>query len=103
MSEFLFKSKSAMNKITKLKIEPFFEGFKMVLVGVIGTIIAAIGFLENTLVFYTFVSSRALRKKNLLYLKCLSACDIFICFSYVEIMSVQVAFPFSVSFKKKII
>uniref|UniRef100_A0A8R1TUE6 G-protein coupled receptors family 1 profile domain-containing protein n=1 Tax=Onchocerca volvulus TaxID=6282 RepID=A0A8R1TUE6_ONCVO len=63
---------------------------KMVLVGVIGTIIAAIGFLENTLVFYTFVSSRALRNKNLLYLTCLSACDIFICFSYIEIMSIQI-------------
>uniref|UniRef100_A0A0R3RWH7 G_PROTEIN_RECEP_F1_2 domain-containing protein n=1 Tax=Elaeophora elaphi TaxID=1147741 RepID=A0A0R3RWH7_9BILA len=66
------------------------KNFKMVLVGVIGTIIAIIGFLENTLVFYTFVSSRALRNKNLLYLTCLSACDIFICFSYVEIMSVQI-------------
>ncbi|VDK62779.1 unnamed protein product [Onchocerca ochengi] len=63
---------------------------KMVLVGVIGTIIAVIGFLENTLVFYTFVSSRALRNKNLLYLTCLSACDIFICFSYIEIMSIQI-------------
>lgn len=73
----------------------------MVLVGVIGTIIALIGFFENALVFYTFISSRALRNKNLLYLTCLSACDIFICFSYVEIMSIQVVFFFFPFFKKK--
>ncbi|KAL3981647.1 putative integral membrane protein [Acanthocheilonema viteae] len=69
---------------------PLFLGFKMVLVGVIGTIIALIGFLENALAFYTFISSKALRNKSLLYLTCLSACDIFICFSYIEIMSVQI-------------
>lgn len=69
----------------------------MILVGVIGTAIALIGFLENTLLFYTFISSRILRHKNLLHLTCLSACDIFICFSYVEIMSVQVRFQRIVS------
>lgn len=70
----------------------------MILVGVIGTIIAIIGFLENALVFYTFISSRVLRNKNLLYIKCLSACDIFICFSYIEIMSIQVGSFFSFSY-----
>ncbi|VDN32349.1 unnamed protein product [Gongylonema pulchrum] len=62
----------------------------MVLVGGIGTTIALIGFMENILVFYTFISSKALRHRNLVHLTCLSACDVFICFSYIEIMSMQV-------------
>uniref|UniRef100_A0A0M3IWC9 G_PROTEIN_RECEP_F1_2 domain-containing protein n=1 Tax=Ascaris lumbricoides TaxID=6252 RepID=A0A0M3IWC9_ASCLU len=62
----------------------------MVLVGCIGTTIALISFVENILVFYTFVYSKVLRRRNLLYLTCLSLCDIFVSVSYIGIMSMQV-------------
>uniref|UniRef100_A0A914RWF9 G-protein coupled receptors family 1 profile domain-containing protein n=1 Tax=Parascaris equorum TaxID=6256 RepID=A0A914RWF9_PAREQ len=69
---------------------PIFLEFKMVLVGCIGTTIALISFIENILVFYTFVHSKVLQRRNLLYLTCLSLCDIFVGVSYIGIMSMQV-------------
>ncbi|VDM96041.1 unnamed protein product [Thelazia callipaeda] len=79
-----------LNELECQERPALFLKFKMIFVGIIGTLSALIGFLENILVFYTFISSRVLRHKNLLHLTCLSVCDIFICFSYIEIMSVQV-------------
>uniref|UniRef100_A0A0M3HKU4 G_PROTEIN_RECEP_F1_2 domain-containing protein n=1 Tax=Ascaris lumbricoides TaxID=6252 RepID=A0A0M3HKU4_ASCLU len=71
----------------------------MVLVGCIGTTIALISFVENILVFYTFVYSKVLRRRNLLYLTCLSLCDIFVSVSYIGIMSMQLKWSFL--FRKK--
>ncbi|VDM50561.1 unnamed protein product [Toxocara canis] len=70
----------------------------MVLVGCIGTTIALFSLFENMLVFYTFVHSKALRRRNLQYLTCLSLCDVFVSVSYVGIMSMQVYADFFRSF-----
>lgn len=67
----------------------------MILVGCIGTVIATISFFENVLLFYVFAHSRILRKRSLLYLTCLSVCDIFISISYIGIMSIQVTFLYA--------
>uniref|UniRef100_A0A1I7YLS0 G_PROTEIN_RECEP_F1_2 domain-containing protein n=1 Tax=Steinernema glaseri TaxID=37863 RepID=A0A1I7YLS0_9BILA len=64
--------------------------FKLIFVGCIGSSLALLSFLENALLFYTFVTSRVLRKRNLIYLTGVSLCDIFISLSYIGIMSMQV-------------
>ena len=63
----------------------------MLLVGCIGSSVALISIAHNLLLFYTFVSSSLLRRRNLTYLTCLSLCDIFVGISYLGIMSVQVS------------
>uniref|UniRef100_A0AC34Q9R4 G-protein coupled receptors family 1 profile domain-containing protein n=1 Tax=Panagrolaimus sp. JU765 TaxID=591449 RepID=A0AC34Q9R4_9BILA len=67
-----------------------FIDFKLLFVGCLGTAIALISIMLNLLLFYSFVSSSLLRRRNLTYLTCLSLCDIFIGISYIGIMSLQV-------------
>uniref|UniRef100_A0A7E4UN50 G_PROTEIN_RECEP_F1_2 domain-containing protein n=1 Tax=Panagrellus redivivus TaxID=6233 RepID=A0A7E4UN50_PANRE len=67
-----------------------FIEFKFFLVGCLGSTIAIVSIVHNLLLFYTFVSSSLLRRRNLTYLTCLSLCDIFIGISYIGIMSIQV-------------
>uniref|UniRef100_A0A914UIX5 G-protein coupled receptors family 1 profile domain-containing protein n=1 Tax=Plectus sambesii TaxID=2011161 RepID=A0A914UIX5_9BILA len=64
--------------------------FKLFTVAIFGTTIAVTNLLENLLLFYTFMSSQVLRGRNLIYLRCLSVCDIFVALSYIGIMSVAV-------------
>jgi hypothetical protein len=67
-----------------------FLEFKLFTVAIFGSTVALIGLFENIILFVTFFSSQELRRKNLTYLTCLSACDIFVALSYIGIMSVAV-------------
>ncbi|CAJ0568326.1 unnamed protein product, partial [Mesorhabditis spiculigera] len=59
-------------------------------VGVVGCTTAVVSIFHNCILFYTFNSSKLLRRRNLTYLMWISLCDIFVSLSYIAIMCVQV-------------
>ncbi|CAJ0604087.1 unnamed protein product [Cylicocyclus nassatus] len=67
-----------------------FLEWKMCFVGCLGLATALISVIHNSLLFYTFVFSKVLRKRHLTYLMWISGCDIFVSISYIAIMCVQV-------------
>ncbi|CAB3405717.1 unnamed protein product [Caenorhabditis bovis] len=73
--------------------------FKMIFVGVTGLIVALISIIHNSLLFYTFSTSKVLRKRNLTYLMWISGCDVFISLCYIAIMCVQVYTDYFESFQ----
>ncbi|CAJ0567026.1 unnamed protein product, partial [Mesorhabditis spiculigera] len=64
--------------------------WKMWFVGVVGCTTAVVSIFHNCILFYTFNSSKLLRRRNLTYLMWISLCDIFVSLSYIAIMCVQV-------------
>ncbi|VDL69228.1 unnamed protein product [Nippostrongylus brasiliensis] len=70
----------------------------MCFVGCLGMVTALISIVHNTLLFYTFNSSKVLRQRNLIYLMWISGCDIFVSMSYMAIMCVQVYTDYFESF-----
>ncbi|GMS96846.1 hypothetical protein PENTCL1PPCAC_19021 [Pristionchus entomophagus] len=64
--------------------------WKMAFVGVLGLLTALFSIINNCLLYYTFVTSRTLKKRRLTYLKWISLCDVFVSLSYIAIMCVQV-------------
>ncbi|CAJ0959082.1 unnamed protein product, partial [Mesorhabditis belari] len=64
--------------------------WKMWFVGMLGCTTALVSIMHNCILFYTFNSSKLLRRRNLTYLKWISLCDIFVSLSYIAIMCVQV-------------
>ncbi|RCN35026.1 hypothetical protein ANCCAN_19124 [Ancylostoma caninum] len=95
-----------MTNSTALPSEPdeclyqpqIFLQWKMCFVGCIGLITALVSIVHNCLLFYTFNSSRVLRKRNLTYLMWISGCDIFVSMSYIAIMCMQVYTDYFESF-----
>ncbi|WKY05923.1 hypothetical protein Q1695_006268 [Nippostrongylus brasiliensis] len=75
-----------------------FLPWKMCFVGCLGMVTALISIVHNTLLFYTFNSSKVLRQRNLIYLMWISGCDIFVSMSYMAIMCVQVYTDYFESF-----
>ncbi|CAI5449002.1 unnamed protein product [Caenorhabditis angaria] len=78
---------------------PAFLTFKMAFVGIVGLFVALISIFHNLLLFYTFNTSKMLRKRNLTYLMWISGCDVFISICYIAIMCVQVYTDYFESFQ----
>ncbi|CAD6194886.1 unnamed protein product [Caenorhabditis auriculariae] len=80
-------------------VPQIFLEWKMVFVGVLGLVTAVVSIVHNCMLFYTFNTSKVLRKRNLIYLKWISGCDVFFSLCYIAIMCVQVYTDFFESFR----
>ena len=65
----------------------------MIFVGVLGLLTALVSIVHNSILFYTFSTSRLLRKRNFTYLQWMAGCDTFVSLSYIFIMCTQVPLP----------